>query len=522
VALFVQRVRAQRSAFALTAENAPAVAAICTRLDGLPLALELAAAASKLLPPVALLARLDHHLQVLVDGARDLPERQRTLRDTLAWSYDLLDADVQALFCRLAAFAGGCTLDAAEAVGVVGATGTSPPLAGGALGGLGALVDQSLLRLAEPEDGEPRLTMLETIRAYGLERLAARGDEAAVRRRHAAYYLALAEAAEPALLGPDQMDWLARLERERDNLRTALRWAQENGVTEFGLRLAGALWRFWHLHGYMSEGRRWLDDLLARDGADGSPAARAVRAKALRGAGGVAFYQGDYARAGALYDDYRLLCAAMGDEEGCAGALTNLAIVAAAGGEDARAWTLNEECLTLARGLKNGESVIAAALNNLGDLACRRGDYARARGLLEESLALYRRRGHTWGIAVVLANLATLVRAQGDEEQALVRYREGLALCGAVSQSVVVARCLEGIAGVAATRGQPERAARLAGAAASLRQLNGMPLEHHERADYDRTMATAHAALGDDAFTALWIQGRALSPEQAVAVAWAD
>jgi predicted ATPase len=327
VALFVQRVQALRPDFVLTPQDAPAVAAICARLDGLPLALELAAARVKLLPPAALLARLDRRLEVLTGGARDLPERQRTLRATLDWSYDLLDAGAQALFRRLAVFAGGCGLEAAQAVGSAGA---SPAVSGDVLEELGILVDQSLLRLDEPADGEPRLSMLETIRAYGLERLAASGEEAQVWRCHATYYLALAEQAEPALLGPEQVTWLARLERERDNLRAALSWAWESGETEVGLRIAGALWRFWHLHGYVSEGRGWLDALLERDAAEGNRAPQAVRAKALRSAGGLAFFQGDYARAEVHYDDARRLYEILGDEENRAGALHNLGIVASA------------------------------------------------------------------------------------------------------------------------------------------------------------------------------------------------
>jgi len=307
VALFARRVRAARPDFALTPENAATVAAICRRLDGLPLALELAAAQSKLLPPAALLARLERSLDVLTGRARDLPERHRTLRDTLTWSYDLLDPDEQALFRRLAVFAGGCTLDAADAVCVV-STDSAPVVGGGDMfTALNALVDQSLARLAEPAGEEPRLMMLETIREYALEHLTASGEESEVRRLHAAHYLALAEAVEPLLLGPQQVAWLARLERERDNLRAALRWAWESGEMELGLRIAGALWRFWHLHGYVSEGRGWLDALLARGDADGGATPTTARAKGIRIAGSLAFFQGDYERAWTLYGNSKRL-----------------------------------------------------------------------------------------------------------------------------------------------------------------------------------------------------------------------
>jgi predicted ATPase/DNA-binding XRE family transcriptional regulator len=370
VALFVQRARAVRLDFDLTAANAATVAALCARLDGLPLALELAAARLNLLSLATLLSRLDRQREVLSSESRDLPERQRTLRATLDWSYDLLDSAAQTLFRRLAVFAGRCELEAAEALG---APDTSREMASDLLGRLSTLVDQSLLYLDEPEDtGEPRLGMLETIRAYGLERLEASGEEAEVRRRHAAWYLALAETAQPALQGSEQVTWLARLERERDNLRAALAWTRERGETEMGLRLAAALWRFWHLRGYVSEGRGWLDDLLAQSGANGSLAEVAARAKALTSAGGLAFYQSDYEQALARYDDAQRLYDALGDNENRAGALLNLGLVAVTQGDYERAAALYEASLTLARSLENRSSVIACVLENMGNLARRR------------------------------------------------------------------------------------------------------------------------------------------------------
>ena len=530
VALFVRRVQAAQPDFALTAANAATVAEICRRLDGLPLALELAATRVKLLPPAALLARLDRRLEVLTGGARDLPARQQTLRATLAGSYDLLDADAQALFRRLAVFAGGCTLDAAEAVcrGQTIAGGEDRAAdSGQTLTALGALADHSLVRLdagdpASEGDEESRLSMLETIREYATERLTASGEEAEAWRRHAAYYLALAEAAEPFLLGPQQVTWLARLARERDNLRAALRWARESGESEVGLRIAGALWRFWRLHGYVSEGRGWLDALLARGDTEGGPTRSAAGAKALRIAGNLAFFQGDYERAWALYGDSGRLYDALGDEEGRAGTLHNLALVASVRGEDERAWALYEESLRLARRAEAGESVVTVALCNMGNLARQRGEDERARALLEEGLALCRRRGDVLEIAMVLADLADLLRAQDDAEGAMDRYRESLALCGAASYARVVAQCLEGVAAVAAARGRPECAARLAGAAAALRQRDGMPPDPAGRVDYERTVSATRVALDDDAFAAMWTQGQALSPEQAVAEAYGD
>ena len=279
VALFVQRAREHLPVFVLTPANASVVARICRQLDGLPLAIELAAARIKLLPPATLLARLDNRLAVLTGGARDLPERQQTMRRAIAWSYDLLHAGEQALFRRLSVFAGGCTLAAVEEV-----CAASDDLQGDVLDWLGSLVDKSLLWQQEQPDGEPRVAMLETIHDYGAEMLAQRGEAAAMRERHAAYYLALAEDAAPALTGPQQAAWLVRLEREHDNIRAALRWTLESGEVRMGLQMAGALWRFWYVRGNLSEGYGWLEQLIAATPTNGDIAAT-IQARALNGAG---------------------------------------------------------------------------------------------------------------------------------------------------------------------------------------------------------------------------------------------
>jgi tetratricopeptide (TPR) repeat protein len=384
-------------------------------------------------------------------------------------------------------------------------------------------VDQSLLCLNEPaEGGDPRLEMLETIRAYGLERLAASGEEGNVRRRHATWYLALAETAEPQLRGPEQVSWLARLERERDNLRAALGWARERGETEVGLRIAGALWHFWYLRGYASEGRRWLDALLSQSGVVGNLGEQAARAKALRSAGGLATYQGEYERAWMLYDEARRLYDVLGDEENRVVARLNLGVVLHARGEYERAEAIYEENLTLARSLQSKGSYsgyIASALENLGILARRRGEVTQAQAFLEESLALRRGRSDTYGIATVLVELAALLREQGGAEQALTWYRESLALSETGGYAKPMAQGLEGIAGIAAVQGYAERAARLVGAAAALRQRSGMSPDSEERGDSDQTVAAVRAALGDDAFSAAWAEGQTLQLEQALAEA---
>ncbi len=577
VQLFVQRAQAVKPDFALTAINAGAVAAICRRLDGLPLAIELAAARVTLLPVPAMLRRLDRALALLTGEARDRPVRQQTMRAAITWSYDLLDEREQVLLRRLAVFAGGCTIEAAEAVcatpgagagGMVAAGGepavdARDPAAGGAgeldvLAGLGALVDQSLAQVGGPE-AEPRIGLLELIGEFGAERLAASGEEAALRRAHALYFLALAEAAEPALTGPEQGAWLDRLEREHDNLRAALRWAHSSGEAALGLRLAGALWRFWFMHGHLSEGRSWLDALLAlqRSG-DDTGESTSLWAKALNGAGMLASVQGDFGRAATLLEQSLALMRVSGHKLGISDALGNLGIVAYYQGDYGRAAVLQEESLALARelGEKGG---VAASLDNLGLVAMEQGDYGRAAALYEESLALVRERGDTWGIALVsnnlgaavarqgdygravalleeslalrrdlqdtggmaasLNSLARLACQQGDDRRAADLHEESLRLCRDLDDKYEVACCLEGLAGVACRQGQPERAARLLGAATALREAIGMPLPQADRVDYERTMTATRTALGELVFAAAWSAGQGLPLEQAIAEA---
>jgi predicted ATPase len=299
VALFIERAQATRPDFQVTNTNAPAVAAICAHLDGLPLAIELAAARVKYFSPQNLLTRLEQGLSVLSGGARDLPARQQTLRGAIAWSYDLLEPQDQQLFRRLSVFVSGCTLEAAEQVCTA-----AGPLAGDLLEGLTSLVDKSLLREAEKAEGsqadsEPRFWILQTLREFGLEVLAANGEMEVTRQAHAAYYLALAEEVEPQLRGAQHLLWLARLESEHDNLRAALRWLISHGDREMALRLAGSLWFFWELWGHWSEGRNFLEQALAAS--DG--VSTAVRAKALTGASMLIGQQGDHEQAMALCEE---------------------------------------------------------------------------------------------------------------------------------------------------------------------------------------------------------------------------
>lgn len=527
VELFCQRARAVAPGFRLTAANAATVAKICRRLDGLPLAIELAAARIKVFSPRALLERLDPGLQMLAGGARDLPARQRTLRDAIAWSYDLLDADERALFDRLSVFAGGCTPEAVEAL--------CEPEAGGRTGQvletLASLVDNSLLlsRTAAPTgrgDGEPRFTMLETIREYAAERLRS-GDEAeALHRAHALYYLSLAEAEQPETSAYRQPVWRAVLEEELDNLRAALRWAIRHRERDIGARLGLALWRFWAAR-HVGEGRRWLEGVLAlggpppdRPGGAESPARR--WAFLLFVTGILAARQGDQDRAVALYEESLALYRDMGHRKGTGGPLRELGAAAYHRGDYEQAVRLNERALAVAREF-GGRFGSALAICNLADALRARGDPERARTLLEESLASLRGQHHPVRIANALVNtlarLGSMACDMGETSRASAFYGESLELLWRFGVRFEAVACLEGLARTAAMQGRPERAARLLGASAALRDELGTPLSSIIRADHDHATSAAREELGEEAFGAVWAAGHAMTPEEAIAEA---
>ena len=510
VRLFIARAEDVQSEFALTPENAVAVAAICRRLDGLPLAIELAAAWVKVLPLSALLARLDHRLPLLTGGGRDLPERQQTMRHTIAWSHDLLTPEEQGLFRRLAVFAGGFTLEAAEAVASgPGEPGIDP------LEGVASLLDKSLLRQDAGPAGEPRFSMLETIREFGLERLAASAEAEATRRHHALYFLELTERIEPELLGAGQAATLARLEVDRDNHRAALAWLEQAGETDHFLRLAGASGPFWDIHGPLGEGREWLERALARADAAPSPA----RAKALAWAGLLARAQGDHGRAAALEEKSLVVARATGDARAIADALHSLGQVVVSQGDYGRAAALYEEALALYRGL--GGSLAAFALVNLGVATAQRGEAERAGELLETGLAEHRARANTWGVGFALRALGDLARTRGDHAEAIARFRGCLVAWNERGYPRGIAYGLIGLAAVAADGGQPERAARLLGAADVLRERFGCALWATERAAHEAAVGAARAALGEAAFAAALAAGCTLPLDRALAEAFA-
>ena len=527
VALFVERARAVKPDFALTDANAARVAEICVRLDGLPLAIELAAARRKVLGTEALLARLANRFDLLTGGARDLAARQQTLRGAIDWSYGLLSSKEQVLLARLAIFVGGCTVDAAERVcaelKIENEALTTAPhgqtflsFQFSILNVLESLVDNSLLQQVEAADGDARFIMLETIREYALERLVATGERAPLRQQHAAYYLRLAEQAEPELDRQQQDIWLERLEREHDNLLAALDAAWEQKSAEVALRLCGALAIFWHTHGYLSEGRRWIDAALSIAPAD--PALTALRAKALSGAGRLALTQGDYAQARAHYDAALALFQQLADQRGIAIALNGLAGLEGRLGNYAQSQAHFDAALERFQQL--GDKLNSARLlSNRGLIALIEGDQVRAKTYLEGSLAIRREIGDTIGLIWSIANLGEIAIRQGDTAQALARYTRSLALSQKLGAKEGIAVCLEGLAQVAAARRKPLPAARLWGAAEALRESIGAARQQVWRDRYERAVSAARSQAGPAPFDAVWVAGRDMPLEQAIAEA---
>jgi predicted ATPase/class 3 adenylate cyclase len=520
VALFIERAQAAKPDFAVTAANAPAVAEICARLDGLPLAIELAAARVKTLPPEALLARLSHGLQLLSGGARDADKRQRTMRAAIAWSEDLLSPVERTLFRRLAVFVGGATLEAAEAV--CATPEGIEPLDLDLLDGLSALVEHSLVQQRE-EGGEPRFGMLHVIREYALERLEASdgGTEAeALRRAHAMSLVALVEQSRGKQAGPEAAAWLDRLEREHDNLRAALGWARDRGEAELGLHLAGILARFWKVRGHFREGRAWVEELLALEAGQidpvmARPRLAEARARALLNGGALAMEEGDYATGETWTDQARALALAAGDLVMARQALTNLGLIATHKGDLEGAAACYLDSLALARELGDQRGM-ATVLTNLGYVASLRGDLEGSEARLAEGLALARELDDRNQIALCLNNLGVVARKRGDVAQAEALLREALALCWALGNPGRCAMVLASLAETAGVAGQGERAARLLGASAALREMIGAPQPPQEQ-----TVAAARAALGEEAWAAAFAAGRALTLEQAAAEALA-
>ena len=507
VTLFTQRAQALAPDFALTGTNAPVIAAICTRLDGVPLAIELAAVRIKLLSPHQLLSRLEHRLDVLTSGAQDLPARQQTLRATLQWSYELLSPGEQRLFRRLAVFVGGCLLETVEAVCRALGDGATA-----VLDGVQRLLDNNLLFERKQATGEPRLTMLETISEYGQACLASSGEAEATRQAHAEYYLALAEEAEPRLLSAEQVQWLERLEQEHDNLRAALSWLLEKEQIELALRLGRGLWSFWVFHDHLGEGQRWFEKALnASNGVVAS-----VRARAIYAASSLAYYGGDLSRAAVYAGECMKLYRELGDKRDIAIALNALGHIARTRGDYAALRALCEESLPLLQELGDTYRIAEALyLSAYGFHA--QGDDTRACAVAKESLALCREVGERKRVADILHALGLFAYTQGDCATARTFYEESLTISRTMGEKWVAALCLLGLGAVVAAEGEPARAACLWGAAETLRTELGAFIPHAEQVSYERSMSTVHAQLSEDVFSSAWAEGRAMSLEQVLA-----
>ena len=510
VRLFVERAAAVVPGFAPTDRNAASVARVCQRLDGIPLAIELAAARVRVLPVEGISDRLDDSLRLLTGGSRTALPRHQTLRATIDWSHELLSQEEQTLFSRLSVFAGGFGLEAVEEVCAGEGIEKNE-----VLDLLSHLVDKSLV-VVHKQGYEARYRLLEVIRQYGEEKLRAFGEAGFIRRDHANFFLALAEEVEPRINGPDHRLWLERLEAEHDNFRAALRWAAEARQTETELRLAGGLWWFWLRNGHMSEGRRWLEGVLGRL----DPSVRtAARAKALCGAGWLAFSQVDHAAAQPQLEESAEIYREVGDKRGLAHAVSFLSVLLAHRGESSSARRYADESVRLFREVEEDRWGLAIALNNRGIVAEAQAEYAQAVPFFEESSEILRRLGDRWALSLPLRHLGTVALRQGDHIRAEQLYKESLEQCRQLGEKWLISLCLEELAGVACLQGEYTRAARLWGADETIREAIGATVRALYRADYDHGLAAAREALGDTAFTSAWGEGRKMTLEEAVAYA---
>jgi predicted ATPase/DNA-binding CsgD family transcriptional regulator len=562
VNLFLQRAQAVAPDFTLAEQSAPIVAELCVRLDGLPLAIELAAARSELYSVSDLRDQLLHSesrpsLQLLEREVGDVSPRQQTMTNAIAWSYRLLDEEAQQLLRRLALFAGGFTRAAAEAVCAArGGSGAAAEVADG----LASLLDRSLLltvprdrRLPSLQDGEPRFMMLRVIHEFAWQQLLGNEEVDVLHRRHLTYYLDLVRTAYPNLEGPETGLWLDRLEEERDNFRAALTWALAGNAVEEGGELLHWLWWFWHVRGYYNEGRRWLQLALEQEGLP-----PLLRAHLYNAAGVLSWNQGDYEQARHVLEQSLVLHRAAGNRRGVAAVLGNLGIVTRRHGDYAYAQKCQEECLAICR--EEGRPwYTAVALNNLGELARDMSDIRQARIYWEECLALRRELGDRRGISTVLLNLGDaafdaghyqrarelrlqardylqelgdrsalgqavrglgdVARMEGELEQALALYRQALALYEEVGDQEGVAACLEAFAGFAVAQFDAQPAAQLLGAAEAIRHALRSLHSPADRVHYEKTLALVRAGLSPQGLQRAWEQGRSLGQEGAVALA---
>lgn len=551
VALFINRARAVKVDFGLTAENAPVIAEICAQLDGIPLAIELAAARIKLFAPQALLRELSHRLNLLAQKSPDRSPRHQTLRNAVAWSYQLLAPDERSLFAQLGVFVGGSTLEAVEAICLAGGPRADAPL----LEQLASLVDKSMLQHELRSNGEPRFMLLEILREYAIECLTAAGELEPAQRRHLDYYLNLVEKTEPGPREPNLPVWMQGLEEEHDNLRAALQWALEQGDLDAALRIAGSIWRFWQIHGHVEEGAKWMSTILDRARGQAS----VVRAKALWGAGwlgmvigtlaqsrqyfeegasiarsladdhylglslhgigAVARAQGDFERSRAAFEESLPLFQRLGNTENVAWTFEHLGVTAIEQGDFAQAVTFLAQGLALFRELDQ-QWPCAEALTFLGHAALQQGDYPLAKRHYEEALVIYRELEDKLNIATINSYIGATVFGQGNYKEAVRLYQENLALSYKLKDHWGFAWGVERLAEAAEKLDQPERAVQLWGAADALRRVSGV-LWHpgfHSRYTEQR-FAALRSKLGESNWDKCWSEGQAMSPAQAIALA---
>jgi predicted ATPase/class 3 adenylate cyclase len=546
VALFIDRARATRPDWRLTPENAADVAEIARRLDGLPLAIELAAVRIRVLTPAEILRRLGGALDLLEARTGDRPDRQQTLRAAIAWSYDLLPVENQVAFRRLSVFSGGFTLEAAEKV-----LAETPDPWLDALDAVSVLIEQSLIGTEEDSLGDTRYRMLETVRAFVLEKLEESGEDAIVRGAHARWIEAFSRDTDKYVIGPSSGEWLERLEREHDNVRSAIAWAIDSDPGDLGLRVPESIWRFWQIRGHYAEGRRWLERALAAS--QGAP--ERLRARALDGLGGISWRQGDLVSAARAFEESLAIWRANGDRRALGGTLTNLGTVIELQGDLDRAQALQEEALAIFRELneplrlatalnnlalviwnkgdnqrattlleesaaikrKEGNRVgLASSLNNLGMLAAESGDVDRARAYLEETLVIDRELGDPSGISDSLGNLAGLIAPTGDVARAAALDAEALEMRRDLGDRLSIAHSLDSIAATASRAGIPESGARLYGASQRLREELGAPIPASELTRYQTGLDITRSALGEEASERAWAAGRALPLDDAI------
>jgi predicted ATPase/class 3 adenylate cyclase len=510
VALFAERAGAANSDFTLTDDNVAAIAEICVRLDGLPLAIELAASRARLLTPRAILGRLVERLPLLEGGPRNAPERQRTLRAAIDWSVNLLGLAERRLLARLSVFAGGCTIDAADAV-----CNPHGELEVATFEGVELLVDHSLLRQTEKAGAEPRLAMLETIREYAGEILAAEGEAQALAERYARYFLTVAEEAEPHFDAEDQTIWLDRIEREHDNFRAALRWAVDAGETEVAQGIAAALWRFWYQRGHLRESADWLAAAVDLPGPRD-----AVRARAHIAAGGIAYWRGEFDSVRRHYEEALAISREVGDRRGEMDGLYNVGFVPMVTGDHVAAVPFWQQSQAIARELGD-RTMMAKSVQNVGYTLMLMSEPAGALPLLEEARAIWLELKNRTELAESTGVIGHIHRTAGNLEEAVRFYREALEIFHEAGNLPSIAGMLDGLAAVASTRGRHEAALRLTGAAAALKERigGGIPMA---AVIFEDVTPAAGAAIGKDAADAELARGRSMTVDEAVAYALGD